>query len=225
MSPINPFATVMLGTVLHPLLRRVYNWWNSAPRHYCVNGLDLVVLPSVFHPGFFHSTALLSEHISTLDIKGKRFLELGAGTGRVALTAARAGALVTASDINPKAVENVRINAARNNLLVEVVFSDLFDRLPDHFDVVAINPPYYQRDPTTDTERAFLAGADLQYFRRLFPSLAPRIALGTRVLMVLSADVDLSPITALAAAKDLRFTEVRRKKRWGEAQVIFSVHR
>lgn len=215
----------MFGTVLHPLLRRAYTWWNNAPRYYRADGLDLVVLPGVFHPGFFHSTALLAEHIATFDLKGRRFLELGAGTGRVALTAARAGAVVTASDINPKAVENVRINAARNNLTLDVVLSDLFDRLPGHFDIIAINPPYYQRDPATDAERAFLAGADHQYFRRLFPALAQRVDLGTQVVMVLSADVDLAPIAALARQCGLHFTEVRRKKRWGEAQVIFSVHR
>lgn len=215
----------LLVRVLHPFLRKWYSAHNSAPRHYRANGLDLVVLPGVFHPGFFHSTALLAEHIATLDLKGKRFLELGAGTGRVALIAARGGALVTASDINPKAVENVRINAARNNLSLDVVLSDLFDQLPDHFDVVAINPPYYQHDPTTDAERAFFAGADHQYFRRLFPALAQRVDLGTRVLMVLSADVDLTPIATMAQQSALHFTEVRRKKRWGEAQVIFSVHR
>lgn len=215
----------LLVRVLHPFLRKWYSAHNSAPRHHRVDGLNLVVLPGVFHPGFFHSTALLAEHIATFDLKGRRFLELGAGTGRVALTAARAGAVVTASDINPKAVENLRINAERNNLSLDVVLSDLFDRLPGHFDIIAINPPYYRRDPATDAERAFLAGADHQYFRRLFPALAQRVDLGTQVLMVLSADVDLAPIAALARQSGLHFTEVRRKKRWGEAQVIFSVHR
>lgn len=215
----------LLVRVLHPFLRKWYSAHNGAPRYYRTDGLDLVVLPGVFHPGFFHSTALLAEHIATFDLKGRRFLELGAGTGRIALTAARAGAVVTASDINPKALENVRLNAARNNLPADAVLSDLFDRLPGQFDIIAINPPYYQRDPATDAERAFLAGADHQYFRRLFPALAQRVDLGTQVVMVLSADVDLDPIAAIAQPSGLHFTEVRRKKRWGEAQVIFSVHR
>lgn len=214
----------LLVRLLHPFLRKWYSAHNGAPRFYRADGLDLVVLPGVFHPGFFHSTALLAEHIATFDLKGQRFLELGAGTGRVALTSARAGAVVTASDINPTAVENVRINAARNNMSVAAVQSDLFDRLSGHFDIIAINPPYYQRDPATDAERAFLAGADHQYFRRLFPELAKRVMNGTRVVMVLSADVDLDPIAAIARPSGLHCTEVRRKKRWGEAQVIFSVH-
>lgn len=215
----------LLDRVLHPLLRKWYSGHNAKPRRYMIDGLDLVVLPGVFHPGFFHSTALLSEHIAALELKGKRVLELGAGTGRVAITAARGGALVAASDINPKAVENVRINAARNNVAVDAVLSDLLDELPGHFDIIAINPPYYRRDPATDAERAFLAGADHQYFRRLFPALAPRVDSGTHVVMVLSADVELAPIAAIAQQSGLRFTEVRRKKRWGEAQVIFTVHR
>ncbi|MEO8067937.1 MAG: methyltransferase [Flavobacteriales bacterium] len=213
----------ILVRLLHPFLRRWYAWWSSKPRSFKADGFDLIVLPGVFHPGIFISTGLMAEHIASLDLAGKTFLELGAGAGRVALIAARNGAHVTASDINPQAVENVKLNAERNNQRLEVVISDLFNSLPGHFDVIAINPPYYQHDAKTDAEKAFFAGTGHSYFVRLFPALVQRIAQGADVYMVLSDDLDRKPIDALASESGLVFTGVRRKVFLGEAQVVFRI--
>jgi release factor glutamine methyltransferase len=210
---------------LHPLLRRGYAWHNARPRRFQRDGLDLLVLPGVFHPGFFHSSGTLARHVATLDLKGRAFLELGAGTGRVALTAARAGAIVTASDINPAAVENLRMNSERNGLPVTVLQSDLFDGLPGCFDIIAINPPYYPEDPQDLPGRAFFSGTDHAYFVKLFGQLAPRIADGSEVLMVLSAQLCMDPIMALADAHGLYLSGVHAEWHWGEEQVVNKVLR
>jgi len=139
----------------------------------------------------------------------------------VALTAARAGAIVTASDINPAAIENLKLNSERNQLPISVVESDLFDRLPQHFDVIAINPPYYARDPRNDIERAFFAGGGHEYFMRLFPTLAERIAHGSQVYMVLSEDVDLGSIGSIAEDHGITPVPLWVERRSGEAQFIF----
>ena len=126
-----------------------------------------------------------------------------------------------ASDINPQAIANVKLNAERNKVEVDAVLSDLFTALPQHFDVIAINPPYYNYDPKTDAEKAFFTGSGHDYFVRLFPELVPRMHKGTQVFMVLSGDLDRRPIDALAAQHSISFTEVRRKLFLGEAQVVF----
>ncbi|MFZ1688004.1 MAG: class I SAM-dependent methyltransferase [Flavobacteriales bacterium] len=210
-----------LVRLLHPFLRRWYAWWSSKPRAFKADGLDMIVLPGVFHPGIFISTGLMAEHVAGLELSGRNFLELGAGAGRVALIAARKGASVTASDINPQAIENVKLNAERNGLKLAAVLSDLFAALPQHFDVIAINPPYYKYDAKSDAEKAFFAGNGHDYFVRLFPELAARMRKGTEVFIVLSGDLDRRPIDALAAQQRISFTEVRRKLFLGEAQVVF----
>lgn len=212
-----------LVRLLHPLLRRWYGWWSMRTRHYRRDGLDLVVLPGVFHPGLFISTGLMAEHVATLDLKGRTFLELGAGSGRVALIAARTGARVTASDVSQAALENVTRNATRNHLPVTVVGSDLFEALPQHFDIIAINPPYYPYDAKTDAERAFFAGRDHDYFVRLFPELQRRITRGSEVYMVLSEDLDRRPIESLAASNGLCLEPSRRKGWFGEVQVVHRI--
>ena len=208
-----------------PILKRWYAWWNGHERHVRVDGLEYVVFPGVFPPHPFFSTRLLAEHVRTLPLKGRTFLDLGTGSGRIALTAARAGAIVSACDLNPAPVACATNNAARNNLRITAVMSDQFDALPDHFDVIAINPPYYDRDPTTPAEQAFMAGEGLRYFQRLFPVLADRIYQGSEVFMVLSEDLDLERIQAIARKSGLDMNGLRRARRWAETSTVFMIRR
>lgn len=209
--------------IIAPLLKGWYAWWNSKERRVHVDGFDLIIPPGVFHPDLFLSTRLLAEHVRGLSLAGKTFLDLGTGSGRIALTAARAGAIVTACDVNPAAVECALRNAQNNKLGITAVLSDQFDALPGHFDVIAINPPYYDRDPSTPAEHAFLAGEGHRYFVRLFPALAEHIHKGSDVLMVLSEDLDLERILGIATLNGLVSRPVRRAKRWGEATTVFHI--
>lgn len=209
--------------IIAPVLKGWYAWWNSKERRVRVDGFDLVIPPGVFHPALFLSTRLLAEHVGDLSLLGKTFLDLGTGSGRIALTAARAGAIVTACDVNPVAVECVRQNALRNKLPLTAVLSDQFDALPGRFDVIAINPPYYDRDPATLAQYAFLAGEGHRYFVRLFPALAERIDKGSEVFMVLSEDLDLERIHRIANSSSLELRPARTARRLGETTTVFNI--
>jgi release factor glutamine methyltransferase len=209
--------------IIAPLLKGWYAWWNSKERRVRVNGLDLVIPPGVFHPDLFLSTRLLAEHVRSLSLTRKTFLDLGTGSGRIALTAVRAGAIATACDVNPSAVECAARNAERNQLRITAVLSDQFDALPGRFDVIAINPPYYDRDPSTLAEHAFRAGEGHRYFVRLFPELADRIRKGSEVFMVLSEDLDVERIRNIARTNGLEWRPVRTAKRWGEVTTVFNI--
>lgn len=121
---------------------------------------------------------------------GQSFLEMGAGTGLVALHAAKLGAKVTAADVNPKAVECTRRNAARNGIRLEVVRSDLFEKVTGVFDVIAFNPPYLPgtASSTSWVEKAWAGGEEgsemaLEFLANAWRHLAP----GGRIFMVLSS--------------------------------------
>jgi release factor glutamine methyltransferase len=98
-----------------------------------------LVLPEVFAPTPTRSTAA---HLGLLDFRaGASFLEIGSGIGVISIAAARAGCSpVVATDVNPRAVENTSMNAARFGVAdaVRCIESDLFDALGDdeRFDVV-----------------------------------------------------------------------------------------
>jgi release factor glutamine methyltransferase len=77
-----------------------------------------------------------------------RILDLGTGSGAVALALARAfpGASVTAADLSSEALSLAAENAESTGLAGRIAFveSDWFDRLPRStaFDLIASNPPY-----------------------------------------------------------------------------------
>lgn len=101
--------------------------------------------------------------VNVLEVSpGERLLDVGTGTGIVALHAAKAGARVTAVDISPHAVACARTNALKNDLKAEVLQSDLFENVKGIFDVITFNPPYLPEEggPSTWMERTWSGGAD-----------------------------------------------------------------
>lgn len=151
-------------------------------------------------------------------------LDVGAGSGALALFAARQGAKVVALDINPLAVETVGRNAAANGLTVYTCHSDLFDQLPvQTFDYLLINPPYYPRIPANDAERAFFAGENLEYFENLFRQMSAYLHEQSKVWMILSEDCDLDGIQALARLSRFRLLPLFERKKWGERLLIFEI--
>ena len=107
----------------------------------------------VYRPA--EDTFLLLESIALET--GERFLEVGTGSGLVALHAARRNR-ACATDANREAVRLARANARRNGLLLEVVLTNLLAGIRGPFDVVACNPPYLPGRPMDDLDRAWQGG-------------------------------------------------------------------
>jgi len=78
-------------------------------------------------------------------VTDKRVLDFGAGSGLVALAAARAGAAhVTAADIDPFALAAIARNAAANDLSVETTGEDMIGT-SDSFDLILVGDMCYER--------------------------------------------------------------------------------
>jgi len=52
---------------------------------------------------------LLRDHIRELDLDGKKVLDMGTGSGIIAIEAAKSGAKVVAADINQEAIDFARV--------------------------------------------------------------------------------------------------------------------
>jgi release factor glutamine methyltransferase len=138
--------------------------------------------PMVYRPS--EDSRLLLESV-VLD-RGERFLEVGTGTGLVALHAARLGP-ATATDVNPAAVGLARANARRNGLTLEVVRTNLAAGVRGPFDVVAFNPPYLEGRPHDELDRAWAGGAQGSEVSVRFVSDLPRIlGVGGRAYLLLA---------------------------------------
>jgi len=215
----------LIKKLLFPVLKSAYNIYASKERSYSYKGINVRVMPGVFHPGLFFSTKLLLEYISQNDLKGKTVLELGAGSGLISVYCAMQNAKVTATDINPTAINNIIKNAELNNVNIYVIESDLFDKIEIRkFDYIIINPPYFPNNPKNEKELAWFCGNDFQYFKKLFTQLNNYKTQETIVVMILSEDCDLQRITSIANENHFSMNIVFQKKVFGETNYIFRIN-
>ncbi len=130
-----------------------------------LGGASLLVPKEVFcpDPTLTYSTAQLLKHMPV--VKNKRVLDLGTGSGVLAISAALSGAPeVLAVDIDPAAVLNARKNCQRAGVerIVTVIEGALFDQVKGKFDIILANLPIL---PAAWTEKKIsVAGTFARFF-------------------------------------------------------------
>jgi release factor glutamine methyltransferase len=145
-------------------------------------GFRLTVRPTVFHPRWFLSSECFAQFIDGLDLRGKRVVDVGTGSGILALAAARAGAQdVIAVDINPNAALTAADNArAHGFTAVSAVCTNLLS-----------GPPKHAGEPRDLADRGWHAGPKYRDIAALFEQARQRLKPGGRIYVMVSSDSDL----------------------------------
>jgi predicted nicotinamide N-methyase len=126
----------------------------------------------------------LAEEIAARGVRGQRVLELGCGIGVPALTAALAGAEVTATDWSPTAIELLQRNARRNDVRLDTAIVAWA-----HADALVERAPW-----------GLVIAADVLYERRNVDELLPLLPqLGREVLVADPGRPHAKTFFALAA--------------------------
>lgn len=93
-----------------------------------------------FGSGSHPTTHLLLKVLAESIKGGETLLDVGCGSGVLAIAAARLGAQVTATDIAPEAIKATEANAKRNHVETTVHVTDTpINQLPGTFDVIVAN--------------------------------------------------------------------------------------
>src|SRR2546423_11624451 len=72
---------------------------------------------------------------------GERVIDIGTGSGVIAIAAAKMGARVVATDVDPRAVAAAERNAALNGVSIETSVGELFAGATGAFDVILATLP------------------------------------------------------------------------------------
>ncbi|MEU0005160.1 HemK2/MTQ2 family protein methyltransferase [Streptomyces sp. NPDC006314] len=174
------------------------------------------VFPGVYAPQ--DDTELLAEALrEEAPNPGTRVLDVGTGSGALALEAARQGAEVTAVDVSLRAVWTARVNAWLTRLPVHIRRGNLFDPVRDRtYDIILANPPYV---PAPDAgrgprgrSRAWDAGHDGRLLLDRICRDAPPLLRPEGVLLIVhSALSDPDRTLELLRAAGLKAAVVRRR--------------
>lgn len=112
--------------------------------------------------------------VATQTTPKQRVLDIGTGTGIIAICLARLGRDITAADISGAALRSARKNARRNGATLECYRSDLLASVPGRFEVIAFNPPYNFRPDTFATNVAKNVIRRIPFIRRSSGLAMPR---------------------------------------------------
>jgi release factor glutamine methyltransferase len=153
--------------------------------------VKLIALPGVYTPQ--DDTALLQYALDRETLSPRAtVLDVGTGTGVLALAAASRGACVTAVDISRRAVWTARLNAFLARTPLRVLHGDLTAPVAGRtFDLILTNPPYVPgpgMPPPRGPARAWEAGRDGRLILdRICREAPPLLRRGGVLLMVHSA--------------------------------------
>ena len=189
--------------VLRRFLRAFIHFWSyhlilsrGSTRTTKAAGFKLAVRPTVFHPRFFISSEKFCEFIDGVDLTGKTVIDVGTGSGIIALAAARAGSTnVIAADINPNAAISAAENARTNGLGDRVVgvASNLLAAFAARpmFDVILSSPPKHAGEPRDLADRGWHAGPAYRDIASLFDQARDRLKPGGKIYLMISSDSDV----------------------------------
>jgi len=185
--------------------------------------------PDVYEPA--EDTFLLADN---LDVhRGERVLELGTGCGLLAILAAKTGAKVVATDINPSALECARANAVAHGVAGHIDFrlGDLFEPVSGEcFDLIIFNPPYLPVAPREELggllDRAWEAGPDGRaVIDRFLSELAWHLTTNGSALFVQSSLADVEKTIRAPKASGFQVEVMAREKLWSEELFLLSFFR
>ena len=163
---------------------------------------DIIITPKMaFGTGHHETTRLSGISLEKLNCEGKAVLDMGCGSGLLAILASQKGAnRVLAIDYDEKCVENTKENIQLNNAVnVEVMQADSVRNLTEKFDIIVSN---------------IVKNINLI----LLPELVARLNPGGHVILCGFLDTDLAEQENAASAQGLKLIEQHVDNHWLQTQ-------
>lgn len=93
-------------------------------------------------------------------VPGNTVLEVGCGTGIISVFCCKLGRKVTCCDVSEEARNCSEKNAMRNHVEMDILDSQLFNRIEGYFDTIIFNPPYLPTEDRYEEATQWSGGAE-----------------------------------------------------------------
>ena len=184
----------------------------SFPFFYKIRGKIFYTAPEIFNPYFFVvSSTFFAEHLFIP--REATVLDLGTGSGILAIFAADKACKVIATDISPYAIRIARINSRFNKLSSKILVrrGNLFGPLKEKVDIILFNPPYFPLKPKSYMEAALYCGSNYLVLRKFLANVKQHLKPHGLIQLSLSSYMDLNLMHKLFQKYRLRPILVARK--------------
>jgi len=185
------------------------------------------VFDGVYEPA--EDSFLLAEKINELNFFGKKVLDLGCGSGILAIIASLNSGKVFALDKDKKAILNTIHNAKR--LLSEkqiknffVLQSDMFSALKEKkfFDFIFFNPPYLPSEKINDSRIDGLTNGSF-FIKEFLIKLPLFLKKQGKAFLLISSLNNLKKVKGIALKANLKIKIVSRKKLFFEELMLLEL--
>jgi tRNA G37 N-methylase Trm5 len=146
------------------------------------------ILKGVFNPKISPSGHIVQKWISSSKavFKGKVILDIGCGSGIPTCQIVNSGAkIIYATDINPKAIKNTKLNLLLYNLETKVIVNQNIDLIKP--DIIFANLPAINRHPNNMLEKSFF-DRDMNTTLNLFKELKKNVKWKKSILYLVYFD-------------------------------------
>ena len=145
-------------------------------------------------------TELLVEKICDyIGSKHCKVLDMCAGSGCIGIAVAKhTGSEVVLADVSDYAIKECKTNAKLNFVKVDVIKSNMFDRIAEKFDIIVCNPPYITEGDydkldymvkNYDPKLALVGGSDgLDYYKIIATKAPEYLVNGGRLFLEIGYD-------------------------------------
>ncbi len=186
-------------------------------------GKTFVVFKNVFWP-FEDSIALAKNFVVN---PGERVLDVGTGSGVLAVLAAHKGAgRVLALDISTNALKAARENARRHGLssIIKVRKSDVFSALKkwEKFDVIVANPPFRNK-AAKNVREAMQWDSRFSFHKKFFGGAKRHLSPHGRVYIAQANYGDIALMKRLAGKTGFKIKRIGvRRMRMGDPRIFYA---
>lgn len=156
--------------------------------------VDICGMKIFVEPGVYQTSGDSELMVEVVNIeKDQNFLEIGCGTGIVSIAVAKRATNGVGVDISEQAVANAHRNAEAQKVKnLELLVSNVFEKVTEDFDVIICNPPYTKHEVRDNIDRMFWDPED-EMKRTFFKEVGDHLKQGGKIYFGWAdfADIDV----------------------------------